>query len=346
MTDADKTEWRCGTDVFAAAFFMLTRWEEHVVAERDAHGRFPASAAAAVRFGFLDRPVVNEWADLLYNLLQKIGWRGQRPERSFQLSLSCDVDHPRLWWSAADRLKTLGGSLLGRKNPNETRYWLENHIFSSADPYDVFDEWLALFRKFKVQTSFNFLGDRQRSSDCYYPVRHPFVKNTMEKLAEHGHSIGFHPSYEAFENRELFGRELESVRDISPVPVTSGRQHYLRFEAPFTWQVWDSAGMDWDSTLGYSEMEGFRCGICHDYPVFDFINRKMLRLREKPLIAMDVTLAQYRQYTPEIALERLLQLKKQVLRHQGEFVFLWHNSSWNTYFWAPWKAVFLQFLSS
>ena len=104
--------------------------------------------------------------------------------------------------------------------------------------------------------------------------------------------------------------------------------------------------MDWDSTAGYSEIEGFRCGICHDFPVFDFLERKMLHLREKPLIAMDVTLAHYQRYSSVEATEQLLKLRRQVEKHQGEFVLLWHNSSWNTYFWAPWKEVFLRFIAT
>lgn len=336
---------QCRSDIFAATFFMLTRWEEYVLRERDAHGRFPAKSAAAVRFGFLDRPVVNEWADLLYAMLFQLGWEQARPERSFQLSVSCDVDHPRLWWSVLDRFKTLAGSLFVRFDIRETRFWLRHHFFKTRDPYDVFDEWMDILELHGLRAHFNFLGDRPRSSDCYYPIDHPFIRKMMGKLADRGHAIGFHPSYEACDNPDMFRHELNSVREISPIPVMNGRQHYLRFAVPYTWKIWEWEAMDWDSTLGYSEMEGFRCGICHDYPVFDPIERRITSLREKPLIAMDVTLALYRKYTPEEALERLQQLKRQVIKHRGEFVFLWHNSSWNTYFWAPWKKVFLEFLS-
>ncbi len=336
---------RCGVDVFASAFFMLTRWEEYVLPDRDEYGRFPAYASAAVRYHFLDRPVVNEWADLLWGLLGQLDWRQPRPERTFRISVSCDVDHPRLWWSAADRFKTLAGSLFIRNNPKETLFWLKKYVFRSGDPYDVFEEWLDIFEQHGIQAQFNFLGDRPTSSDCYYPIRHPFLQNTIEKIAARGHGIGFHPSFEAFDRPELFEHELESVRQVSPVPVTNGRQHYLRFAAPATWQIWEKSGMAWDSTLGYSEAEGFRCGICHDFPVFDFLERKMLRLREKPLIAMDVTLALYQKYTPAEASERLEQLRRQVVKHKGEFVCLWHNSSWNAYFWADWKEVLLKFIA-
>ena len=39
----------CGSDLFAGAFFMLTRWEEYVVKERDVHGRFCSSNSLAFR---------------------------------------------------------------------------------------------------------------------------------------------------------------------------------------------------------------------------------------------------------------------------------------------------------
>jgi peptidoglycan/xylan/chitin deacetylase (PgdA/CDA1 family) len=339
-------EIRCGVDFFASTYFMLTRWEEYVLPDRDEHGRFPARSSTSFRFQCLDRPIVNEWADLLFLLLGQLGWRQTRPERKFCVSVSCDVDHPRLWWSTFGRFKTLMASILRRKNPQEATYWLRHFFFRSDDPYDVFDEWLDIFERFGVRAQFNFLGTRVRSSDCYYPLQHPFVRETIRKIADRGHGIGFHPSYESYDQPELFQSELDSIRQVSPVPVRTGRQHYLRFSAPETWRVWESAGMDWDSTAGYSEIEGFRCGICHDFPVFDFIERKMLHLREKPLIAMDVTLAHYQRYSSVEATEQLLKLRRQVEKHQGEFVLLWHNSSWNTYFWAPWKEVFLRFIAT
>ena len=335
-----------GIDLFASAFFMLTRWEEFVRLERDVYGRFPAGASLAIRGGFLDRPVVNEYADLLWQLLLHLGWNQPRRTRRFRLHLSHDVDHPRLWWSPVDRLRTLGGSLIKRRDRKETQWWLRNHFFRLRDPFDIFDAWMDLSEKQGVVSHFNFLGDRPRGSDCYYPLDHRFVRKLMSKIAQRGHVIGFHPSREAHADSVVFDRELASLRQVSPQKITSGRQHYLSFSAPNTWQRWADAGLEWDSTLGYSEAEGFRCGICSSFPVFNFLSRQVLPLREKPLIAMDVTLAQYRGYTPEQAYERLLELRARVQQHRGEFVLLWHNSSWNTYFWAPWREMYREFVQS
>ena len=45
--------------------------------------------------------------------------------------------------------------------------------------------------------------------------------------------------------------------------------------------------MEWESSLGFPEKEGFRCGTCFEYSVFNIHKRKKLILKEKPLIVMD-----------------------------------------------------------
>jgi hypothetical protein len=82
----------CGADIFASVFFMLTRWEEYVCQTRDAHGRFPAYASLAYRAGFLHRPVVNEYAEMLWTMLSRLGCKQKRKARRFELVLTHDVD--------------------------------------------------------------------------------------------------------------------------------------------------------------------------------------------------------------------------------------------------------------
>ena len=339
-----KQSINCGLDVFASAFFMLTRWEEHVHPERDEHGRFLAKYALAGRAGFLERPVVNEYANLLWQMLARLGWLLPRVERQYSLHLSHDVDYPRLWPSAAARLRTLGGSILRRRQPKETAYWLKKHFFHRKDPYDTFDDLMDMAEQVGRPAHFNFLGERPKSSNAWYALDQPYIKKVLEKITARGHVVGFHPSYEAYDDPLAFERELASLRRISGQAVTSGRQHFLRFAAPETWQRWADAGLDWDSSAGYSDYAGFRAGICDTYPVFNFLTRQQLPLREKPLLAMDVTLALNEHLGPEAAFAQLERLRREVRKHQGEFTLLWHNSSWNTYFWANWQEYYRAFI--
>ena len=58
-----------GDDLLGNAFFVLTRYEEAVLPDRDEHDRFPADASILVREGLIERPVVDEWAAALRQAL-------------------------------------------------------------------------------------------------------------------------------------------------------------------------------------------------------------------------------------------------------------------------------------
>ncbi|MFP4333765.1 MAG: hypothetical protein ACLFQJ_10740, partial [Campylobacterales bacterium] len=114
--------------------------------------------------------------------------------------------------------------------------------------------------------------------------------------------------------------------------VELSRQHYLRFEVPNTWRLLDEVGIKSDSTLCYADMDGFRCGCCYEYSVFDVIERKHLKLKESPLIAMETTFFGYRENESyETVLKKLFYHMDVIFKYGGDFVFLIHNSSFYVY---------------
>lgn len=331
-------EWETGADWFASAFFMASRWEEYAVAERDPWGRFPAEHAAAVKAGFIERPVVHEYADWIARALIALGYRRPPQRRQFERVWSCDVDCPRLWTRPADRLRTLAGSLWRRKRLRECAAWLAGPIWLRQDPYDVFEAWMEMAKGLDLRLQFNILQPGP-SDPCRFDIGAADFRGLLRLMAAGGHAIGFHPSREAAADKALFGAELERLRALSPTAITSGRHHYLLFEAPFTWRNWSEHELRAEASLGYAERPGFRSGMCREYPVFDFLARRPLPLLAQPLVAMDVSYALYRGDTPEAAREHLRKLREQCELHGGQFTLLWHNSSWQTPFWRPWQPV-------
>ena len=85
--------------------------------------------------------------------------------------------------------------------------------------------------------------------------------------------------------------------------------------------------MKLDSTLGYADKEGFRCGTGDIFPVFDFHNRRQLELKERPLILMDGTLQQYRRYSIEEAFETIQYFISIGKKYSCPITLLFHNHS-------------------
>jgi len=180
--------------------------------------------------------------------------------------------------------------------------------------------------------------------DPNYNIGSPFMLELLAEIHQNDHGIGFHPSYNAFNDTAAWGEEYKRLTRVSPQNISAGRGHYLRFELPATWQINEDYGMEWDGTLGYADHEGFRCGTCYDYNVFNFLTRRKLKLKEVPLIFMEVTMACYRKLPPDEMWSRIKDLIDQVKLYQGNFVFLWHNSNFNTPFWEPYKTVYTNIL--
>ena len=96
--------------------------------------------------------------------------------------------------------------------------------------------------------------------------------------------------------------------------------------------------------MGYAAEPGFRCGTCKPFPVFDIQSQKELPLIERPLLIMDVSLRFYKNLSVKESITLCEKIKSEVRKHNGEFVFLWHNSTLSEIDdWTEWMDV-LQYL--
>ncbi|MEJ2373227.1 MAG: hypothetical protein P8Y16_05465, partial [Sulfurimonas sp.] len=62
----------CHADLFASAFFMLSRFEEHILSNKDNFGRFDENYSLSIQNSFAHIPVVNRYANLLQKLLEEL----------------------------------------------------------------------------------------------------------------------------------------------------------------------------------------------------------------------------------------------------------------------------------
>ena len=336
----------CGIDIFASSFFMLTRWEEYVNKKRDIYNRFSAYESLAYRFNFLDRPIVNEYVEMLWNMLKYLGFQQKRKDRKFKLLLTHDVDHILLYRSYKDLIRRVGGDIIRRKSMILALQTIYEYILvkfnKKSDPYDTFDWLMDMSEKIGLKSYFFFMASGQTSYDNNYSINSSYVKYLINKIENRGHHIGIHPTYNAYNNFKQFKREKIELENILQRTVTYGREHYLRFEVPITWQIWEDNNMKWDSTVTYADKEGFRCGVCYPFNPFNILSRKKLKLEEKPLSIMEDTFfSYYTNISDKELLGKILKIKSKIKKYKGEFVFLWHNSMFNKARFSIYKKVIL-----
>jgi peptidoglycan/xylan/chitin deacetylase (PgdA/CDA1 family) len=327
---------RLAVDVFGSAFFMLTRYEELVVDERDGFGRFPAASSVAARGDFLGIPIVDAYVEVLWDALQRTWPRLQRRPRAFQVLLTHDVDDPlaTLDHGPRDVARQLAGDVVRRRDPRLALQRARSLLGDRRlDPNNTFDFLMDVSERHGLRSAFYFLPYRdEQPRNGPYLFEHPWVRSLIGRIAARGHEIGLHPTFCTYRDAARTSEELGRLMRVAEAEgvdqqAWGGRQHYLRWANPDTWRNWEAAGLSYDSTVGYAEIVGFRTGTCHPYRVFDLRERRPLRLRERPFQVMDVTLLSTMALTPEAALEALSAIAAECRRYRGCLGVLWHNNT-------------------
>ena len=315
-------------DIFSASFFMLIRWEEYVNKNRDIHNRFPATESLAFKEGFLDRPIVNEYVEELKQQLLELDNSLVFKEKKFELVLTHDVDEVRFWKSWKQVLRVSLGDIVKRKDiklafSRVAEYFLikQNKI---KDPFDTFDWLMDQSERIGVKSRFYFMGGGVTKYDNRYDIKEQ--KELIKHIKSRGHIIGIHPSYNAYNDFEQFKQEKELLEKVCGCTIKEGREHYLRFEVPATWQIWEDNGMTVDSTCGYADMEGFRCGTGDEFSVFNILTREKLKLKERPLVFMDDNHYSYNDISFDESFERVKKLIDYAKEYNMKITLLFHNS--------------------
>lgn len=329
-----------GLDVFGSAFFMLSRYEEAINTQRDRHARFPSAASLAYQAGFLDRPLIDEYVEILWCAITSLWPQARRRLRRYRTVVSCDVDRP--YHSGAMSVTRMARATVGQA--------IRQRRFSAAlapvmnylavkrgdfrrDPFYFTVDWMMdVNEKAGNKVVFNFIPEvTDPNYDGDYEISSQPVNDMLRRIHRRGHEVGLHPGYQTYQSIQRTRSALKTLRRAlrqSGVSqsIAGGRNHYLRWSTQ-TPAVWDACGLYYDSTLGYADRAGFRCGTCREYSMFDLHARKPLSIKQRPLVCMDCSVVDYMGYGfTEAALDQMVNLKKAAQKLQGDFTLLWHNS--------------------
>lgn len=331
-------------DIVGLVYWMLNRIEEIGHADLDRHMRYPATASHAYIHGYLDRPLVDEWLDILGQVIQRQWPQIKLKAHQPRVFVTCDIDSPYTFDSSLVRLpRRLAVDVLKRRSARMAWNTLRGVVRGGRsdytnDPYIKNIEWMMdVNEQANNRMAFYFISGGNHALDAYYRMNEPVIRRLLRRIHERGHEIGLHPSYMTYLNPRQTQQEADFLRYVlGEEGITysqlGGRQHYLRWQTGRTARNWESAGLCYDSTLSYADHPGFRCGTSHEFIMFDIEQSRQLELRQKPLIVMESSVVEKNYmglgYTDE-ALAYMLSLKKSSLTAGGTFTLLWHNCALN-----------------
>lgn len=308
-------------DIFAASFYLVTRYEEYLDFEPDNHGRYPAACSLAFRHDFLRIPVVDLWTrEFAKSLIRKFPVLVCKRVENESI-VTIDVDE-----AFAYRGNTLLAGLGNILNSIGRHGSAEGNRKAEKDPYDVFDYLADTIEKSRRRAKFFFpVGDHSRF-DNNPGWKNPRYRKLISDI-DGRFTTGIHFSYASAGKINVLKEELSRLKTITGRNAVSSRLHFLRLRFPETYRNLIEAGITEDFSMGYPEEPGFRAGIARPFNFYDLIEEKETALRIIPFQIMDVTLSEYKKLNPLSASEAVKEITDWIRQSGGLFVTIWHNTS-------------------
>ncbi len=328
-------------DPFSASFYLASRYEEYLPFEEDAHGRFEAKQSIAFREGFLQEPLINQFAKLIKQLIEERFPDYSFPEKHYQFTPTIDVDNAfaykhKEWWRILLSLaKKLTKFQIGQ-------FFRQTQVLLglTQDPYNSFEKLARIHQETGTKPIYFFLLGDLATYDRGLPFSSKALKKIILNAEQEGH-VGIHPSYASNSSEEILKLEIQRLSDITQKPINKSRQHYLKLKFPETYQRLIRQGIKEDYTMGYASQIGFRASICSPFHFYDLENEQMTDLKLYPFFAMDTGLKSYSMVAPEEVMEHLTPIVEKIRDVNGLAMVLSHNDSIHgKEEWSGWENVY------
>ncbi|MEG2665620.1 MAG: polysaccharide deacetylase family protein [Bacteroidales bacterium] len=333
-------------DIFSAAFFLLSRYEEYrPKSERDQYGRYMATNSYLYQKGWLEKPVINIWVEELRTKLKKEFPNLHIREPKFRILPTIDIDRGFAFLHKPV-YKIIGGFL---KYPKEFILRSKVLIGLRKDPFHCIEEIIQLHQSIGLESKIFVLCGNYNRLDTGNAYKTKAYKKLFKEIETFNYSkksnkkegnpfteIGIHLSISSNFYPLLRSKELALLKKILSSKIQSNRQHFIILDFPTSYKNLVDLDIKNDYSLGYPDLPGFRAGICTPFPFYDLSTEKKHALTIYPFCTMDVTHARYLGESLEEAFIHIRNLMQEVKAVNGLFIPLFHNESLSGI--KPWKG--------
>jgi hypothetical protein len=343
-----KTKGDYPFDIFAASFFLLSRYEEYLPHKKDIYGRYAHENSLAFKEEFLNLPLVNIWLQDFKKLLKE-----KFPSFAFHLSTftfqpTYDIDEAFAYRNKGI-IRTIGGIVKSIVNGEWSKVNERGKVLSgnSKDTYDAYHWMDELHTKYKLNPIYFF--HVAHTNGKYDKNILPSQSMMKELILQHTikYSIGIHPSWRSGDEENLLKNEKETLENISGKKITSSRQHYIRFTLPHTFRRLIDAEITDDYSMGYGSINGFRASVASSFYWYDLEKEQQTNLLLHPFCFMEANSFYEQKFSTQQTVEELQQFVEIVKSVNGTLITIWHNSFLGTdKRFEGWKEMYEEFIES
>lgn len=328
-------------DPIASIFYIITRYEEYLIEKRDIHERFEATTSLQFRFDWLEQCICDHWCEDLISFMEK-EYQKAIPYDEIPITFipTFDIDNVRAYqWK--EGLRSWIGILKDRWKKNQVSLEMRKDVTLGKlkDPYDTFDEILALKNQQIEPLVFWLIGDFAKYDRNVSSLDKRHV--TLIQDIASNIQVGIHPSYKSNFSTFYLEKEIDRLKEILEQDVLLSRQHYLKLNLPFTYRNLQQYNVEHDYSMGYASNVGFRAGTARPFLFFDLPKNSISNITVHSFCYMDATFLDYLNYSISESKNKVESLYQEIMTYGGEFIPLWHNESISNYGrWKGWKELY------
>lgn len=310
-------------DIFAATFYLLSRYEEYLPHVNDEYGRFLATESLAFKEGFLEHPVIDIWAYKFRDILQEQFPEFKFPRRNYGIQPIIDVP-TAFYFRKKGFLRTLGGTLSDLFNfrmKRLTQRYLALAGFT-RDPYDTF-KWIVTKQK-QTPDKFIvfFLIGEYSTYDKNISINKKEFVSLIKYVADYC-KVGLKASYLALDDFATLKKEKLKLEATTNYPLEASRHSYSKLNLPESYRNLIELEIKQDYTMGYINHLGFRAGTCTPFQFYDLDFEVQTPLQINPFFCVDYALLKRQSLLDKK--EDLLRLIDEVKKVDGVFTPIFHN---------------------
>lgn len=329
-------------DIFSAAFYLISRYEEYGFNDKDRYGRYKSCNSLAFQNNFLQLPIVNIWTEKLRTLLIKRFPDLNHAKNPASYLLSIDIDNP---WAHLNKsyLRLFGGLMksltVGRWSAFRER--LSVMRGREKDPFDTYD-FIRKHHSDKL-LMFILIGEKGKY-DNKVKIGNQNWRKLIKDLS-HQFKLGLHPSFYSNSSINILKNEKHTLDEIMGQVTTRSRQHFLLMDFPSTFENLITIGVKNDYSMGYADQIGFRAGTSSSFNFYNLEKEDEADLRITPFCVMDRSLKDYMKMNPEESFMQMTDLMDKIEKYGGEFVSIWHNESFSGKGeWKDWDHLYIRMI--
>ncbi len=315
-------------DIFAASFYLLSRYEEYLPHVKDEFGRFPALESLAFKKAFLDSPVVDIWIQkfkkLLVSRFSEISFKKRKYETTSVISVSHVFNFKNKGF-----LRSVTGILLdlGKLKFSRVSDRLKVQLRLKKDPYNVFDDLILLVKEHKINLNFMFQLSNFNAYDRNINHNRLNYREIIKYVADYS-KVGLRLGYFAISDIEVLKVEKKRFENIIHGPLQNVINPKYNLLLPEHYGFLNELEIPNDYSMGYPETVGFRAGTSIPFLFYDINLEITTPLKVHPYVFHSQAT---RIYDAKELQEIVLKIRKDLKKVKGNMLTIFKNRDFSEY---------------